>query len=100
MVGKADLLSDHLDSMKSRECFDLPLPCHPSPCLITFVFRSSKAKNLLLDFDPYGGIDPLDMFPLFIKITADALGPFLNVVFRQLVRLGSFPACRRHANVT
>ena len=27
--GKADLLSDHLDSKKSREAVDLPLTCHP-----------------------------------------------------------------------
>ena len=29
-VGKADLLSDHFDSMQSREAVALPLTCHPS----------------------------------------------------------------------
>ena len=38
-VGKADLLSDHFDSKQSREAVDLPLTCHPSPSLTTFVFR-------------------------------------------------------------
>ena len=38
--------------------------------------------------------------PLFLKITADVLAPHLSVVFRRLVRLGSFPACWRQANVT
>ena len=40
------------------------------------------------------------MFPLFLKRTADVLAPLLSVVFRRLVRLGSFPACWRLANVT
>ena len=57
-------------------------------------------KRLLLDLDPYGGTDPLGMFPLFLKRTADVLAPCLSVVFRRLLRLGSFPACWRQANVT
>ena len=50
--------------------------------------------------DPYGGTDPLGMFPLFLKRTADVLALHLSVVFRWLLRLGSFPACWRQANVT
>ena len=57
-------------------------------------------RRLLLDFDTYGGTDPLGMFPLFLKRTADVMAPCLSVVFRQLVRLGSFTACWRQANVT
>ena len=57
-------------------------------------------KRLLLDLDPYGGADPLGMFPLFLQRKADVLAPRLSVVFRQLLRLGSFPACWRQANVT
>ena len=49
---------------------------------------------------PYGGTDPLGMFPLFLKRTADVLVHRLSVVFWWLVRLGSFPACRGPANVT
>ena len=73
--------------------------CHPSPSLITFAFRSSEVKCLLLDLDPYSGTGPLGMFPLFLKRTADFLAPHLSVVFRRLLRLGSFPACWRQANV-
>ena len=40
------------------------------------------------------------MFPLFLKRTADVMAPRLSVVFRRLVRLGSFPACWRQASVT
>ena len=98
--SKAVLLLDHFDSKQSRESVDLPLTCHPSPSLITFAFRPSEVKHLLLDFDPCGGTDPLDMFPLFLKKTADVLAPNFSVVFRRLLRLGSYPACWRQANVT
>ena len=40
------------------------------------------------------------MFPLFLKRTADVMALRLSIVFRRLVRLGSFPACWRQANVT
>ena len=56
-------------------------------------------RRLLLDLDPYGGTDPLGMFPLFLKRT-DVISPLLSVVFRRLVRLGSFPAYWRQENVT
>ena len=85
---------------QSREAVDLPLTCHPSPSLSTFAFRSSEVRHLLLNLDPYGGIDPFGMFPLFLKRTADVMAPRLSVVFRRLVRLGSFLACWRQASVT
>ena len=99
-VGKADQLLDHFDGKQSRESVDLQLTCHPSPRHTYFAFRSSEVRHLLLDLDPYGGTDPLGMFPLFLKRTADVLALHLSVVFRRLVRLGSFPACWRQANVT
>ena len=74
-VGKADLLLDHFDSKQSREAVDLPLTCHPSYSFTTFAFRSSEVKRLLLDLDPYSGTDPLGMFPLLLKRTADAMAP-------------------------
>ena len=61
-----------------------------SPSLTTFAFRSSEVRRLFLDLDPYGGTDPLGMFPPFLKRTADVMAPRLSVVFRRLVRLGSF----------
>ena len=54
----------------------------------------------MLHFDPYDGTDPLGMFPLFLKRTADVMAPRLSVVFRRLVRLVRFPVCWRQANVT
>ena len=67
---------------------------------MTFAFRSSEVKRLLLDLDPYGDTAPLGMFPLFLKRMADVLAPRLSVVFRWLLCLGSFPASWRQANVT
>ena len=74
-VGKADLLSAHFDAKQSNDPVDLPSTCH------------------LLDLDSYGGTDPLEMFPLFLKKTAVVLAPRLAVVFLRLLRLGSFPVC-------
>ena len=49
--------------------------------------------------DPYFGTDPLVMFPLFLKRTY-IMASRLSVVFLRLVRLGSFLACWKQANVT
>ena len=84
-IGKADLLSDHFDGKQSRESVDLPLTCHPSPRLASFVFRSSEVSRLLLDLCPYGGCDPFGTFSLFLKRTPDVLAPRLNVVFVWVV---------------
>ena len=57
-------------------------------------------KQLLLDLDSYGGTDPLGMFFLFLRKTAEVLAPRLTVVFLRLLHLGSFLVCWRVANVT
>ena len=87
-VGKADLLSDHFDSKQSWEAVDLPLTCHPSPSLTNVAFRSREVRRLLSDLDHYGGTDPLGMFPLFLKRTADVMATRLSVVFPGLLETG------------
>ena len=52
-----------------------------------YILLADPLKCLWLDLDPYGGADPLGMFPLFLKRMADVLA-------------SSFPACWRQANVT
>ena len=99
-VGKADMLLAYFDGKQSRDPVDLPSTCHPSPSLTTFAFMSREVKLLLLDLDSYGGTDPLDMFPLFLKRTAVVLAPCLPVVFHLLLHFGSFPVFWRVANVT
>ena len=54
-------------------------------------FCSSEVRRLLLDLDPFGGTDQFGVFFLLLKRTL-MLWPRLSVVFRWLVRLGSFPA--------
>ena len=54
----------------------------------------------MLDLDPYGGTDPLCMFTLVLKRTADVMAPRLIVVVRRLVHQGSFPPCWKQVNVT
>ena len=82
-VGKADLLSDHFDSKQSREAADLQ--SREAPILTTFAFRSSEVRRLLLDLDPYGGTDPLCIFPLFLKRTADVMAPVLVQCYSSLL---------------
>ena len=65
--------------MASSPGTDLPLTCLPSPSLTSFAFRSTEVRCLLLDLDSYGGSDPLGMFPLFLKRTADVLADVVRV---------------------
>ena len=99
-VWKADMLSAHFVGKQSREPLYLPSTCHPFSSLVTFAFRSPEVKRLLLDLNSDGATDPLGMFPLFREMTAEVLAPCLAMAFRRLLRLGSFPASWRVANVT
>ena len=78
---------------------DLPLTYLPSPSFSTFAFRSSEGRLLLLELDPYGGTDPMGIFPIFLKRTTDVLTPSLSVVFR-LAHVGSFPVYWIQANAS
>ena len=97
---KAKLLKDSFSAKQSRNVLNLPLTCHPKPAFCRFAFRSKLVFNLLNQLDSYGGTDPLGFFPLFYKKIAAVLAPKLSVIFRKLLRSGSFPACWRTANVT
>ena len=85
---------------QSREAVVLPFTCHPSPSFTTFTLRSREVMRLFLDLDAYGGTNPLGMFPIFLKRTADVMAPRRSVVFRRLLCLGSFPRCWRQSNVS
>ena len=84
------MLSAQFDGKQSRGPEDLPSTCYPSPSLTTFAFRSPEVKRLLLDLDSYGGTNPLGIFPLFLKRTAEVLAPRFTVVFRRLLRWVAF----------
>ena len=46
------------------------------------------------------GVNPLGVFPLFIKKVVDIIAPKLSIIFIRLIRLGSFPECWWSATVT
>ena len=85
-VGKADLLSDHFNIKQCTESVYLLLTCHSFARLITFSFRTSEVRRLLLGLYPYGGTSQLDRLPLVLKKTDD-LSPRLSVLFWRFLRL-------------
>lgn len=99
-LKKANLLSDTFLNKQRAQELSLPLTCFPSPKLVSVAFKSTELKNYLLELDTYGGTDPDGFFPLFFKKIAIPLAPKLAVVFRLLVKSGTFPSCWRKANIT
>ena len=78
----------------------MPHSCFPEAKLNSLAFRSHEIKNLLLDLDAYGSVDPNGIFPLFLKKYADYLAPKLAVIFCKLVRRGSFCRCWKIGDIT
>ena len=97
---KASLLGSQFDNKLCREQFVTPLSCFSQSECNSSAFRISVLLRLLLDHDTYRGVDPLDVFPLFLKKVADIICQKLSIIFRKLIRLGSFPECLRSANET
>ena len=98
--AKAELLSSVFDGKQSRQSIDLPPTCFPEPRLTSLAFRSKLVESLLLDLDSYGGVDPMGIFPLFLKKTAKILAPKVSVIFRILIKNGSFPLSWRVGHIT
>ena len=82
---KAALMGSQLDSKQCREQFVTPLSSFPS-----LAFRTPVHLRLLLDPDTYGCVDPLGVFPLFLKMVADIIAPKLSKKFRWLIHRRSF----------
>ena len=62
-------------------------------------FRTPVLLCLLLNFDTYGGVDPLVVFPLFLKMVADIISPKSSIIFLGVIRWGSFTVFWLSANV-
>ena len=97
---KATLLSSQFDSKKCREQFVTPLSCFPKSQCNYLAFRTPVFLRLLLDLDTYGGVVPLGVFSKFLKMVEDIIAMKLSIIFRGLIRRGSFPECWPSANVT
>ena len=50
-----------------------PLSCFPQSRCNSLAFRTSDLLRLLLDLDTYGGVDPMGVYPLFLKKVADII---------------------------
>ena len=97
---KANLVAGIFERKQSNEHVDLPPTCFPEVNLSSLAFRSSEVKQLLLDLDNYGGMDPNGIFPLFLKKNAQVLAPKISTILRKLIRAGSFPSFWRSGNIT
>ena len=72
---KGSLFGSQFDSKQCLEQFVTPLSCFPQSRCNSLAFRTSILLRLLLDLDPYGGVDPFSVFPLFLKKVADIIAP-------------------------
>ena len=97
--AKADALSRFFDSKQCRQRVNIPLSCHPEPKLKSIAFRSREVLKILSELDAHGGTDPHGMFPLFLKEVRKELAPKLAIIFRLLIKRGSFPRYWRTADV-
>ena len=97
--AKAEILSQFFDEKHCKDKISVPLSCHPEPKLMSIAFRSRDLCKILADLDEYGGTDPHGISPMFLRKTCKEMSPELAVVFRLLIRRGSFPWCWRKADV-
>ena len=99
-MDNSTLFGNVFDSKQSNAKLTMPPSCFPEPKLTTLAFRSREIRSLLLDLDAYGGAGPDGIFPLFFIKTAQYMAPKVSVLFRKLIRAGSFSLCWRNGNVT
>ena len=85
---KNSLLCSQFGSKQCREQFVTRLSCSPQPRCNSLAFQTSVFLRLLFDLDTYGGVDPLGVFPIFLKNIADIIAPKLSIIFRKLIRQG------------
>ena len=72
---KASLLGSQFDSKQWHEQFVTPLSCFPLSRCNSLTFWTPVLLCLLFDHDTYGGVDPVGMFPLFLKMVTDIISP-------------------------
>ena len=91
-----------LTAKQCREQFVTPLSCFPQAWCNSLAFLTPVLLRLLLDLDIfyYGRVDPLDVFPLILKMVEDIIAKKLCTIFLGLIRRGSFPEHWQSANAT
>ena len=78
------LLGFQFDSKQCRGQFVTPLSRFPQSSCNSLAFWTPVLLHLLHDLDTYGGVDPLGVFLLFLKMVADIIAPKLSIIFHGL----------------
>ena len=56
-------------------------------CLVSLILGTIlRHSGLLLDIYTEGGVDPVGVFPLFLKMVANIIAPKLSIIFCGLIR--------------
>ena len=87
---KVSLPGSQFDSKQCHEQFVSPSSSFPQSRCNSLVFHTPVLPHLLLDVDTCGGVDPLGVFPLFLKMFVDIIALKLSRIFCWLIRHGSF----------
>ena len=90
---KAAFLGSQFDSKQCCEQFVSLLSCFLPPRCNSLDFGTPVFLGLLFEFCKNGGVDPLRVFPLILKMVADIISPKQRTIFWGPIRLGSFPEC-------
>ena len=69
------------DSKQCREQFVIPLCCFPQSRCNSLAFQTSVLQRPLLVLDTYGRVDPLGVFPPFLKKVVDITAPKQSIIF-------------------
>ena len=86
---KASLLGSQFESKQCYDQFVTPLSYFSQSRCNSVAFRTPVLLRLL-DLDTYGGVDPLGLFPLFLKMVVDIIASNRSKIFRILILLGPF----------
>ena len=84
-----------LQNKQSDQELNLPPICFPKLKFTYFAFKSSEIQYYLKDLNHHGGLNPLNIFPLFFNKITVILVPKLAKNFRRLIAAGSFPILLR-----
>ena len=90
---KVSLLGSQFDSKQCRWQFVTPLSCFPQSRCNSLACRTHVLLRLILDLVTYSGVDPLGVFPLFLKMVVDIIAPKQIIIFHGQIHRGSFPEC-------
>ena len=99
-LTKAELLSSVFLRKQNGQILNLPSTSFPLHKFTFLAFGSSDVKYHLNDLNSSGSTDLNMIFHMFLKYTAIILAPKSEKIYRDILRVGSFPTCCRIAKIT